>query len=138
MAQQGSWRVMLPPWCGCGLEYGAQKRMLVPGRTVRWARQQPLRTHSIGIALKCRTIDFHVVTMPETSPRSKKSIAHVPAGMAYLYTKHDASIIAFLPPATTRTLSLSIAPPKTLNRPDPPIAGSLHYMNGVKPLVEPQ
>ena len=59
-------------------------------------------TKSIGKALKCRTMDVHVLTLPETSPRSKKSTAHVPAGMTYLYTKHDASIIAFWPPATTR------------------------------------
>ena len=68
MAQQGSWRVMLPPWCGCGLEYGAQKRMLVPGRAVRWAQQQPLRTHSIGILWKWRTTAVHAASILIRSP----------------------------------------------------------------------
>ena len=52
-------------------------------------------TMPIGMALKCPTVDVQCETMPERSPRYKKSVAHVPAGITYLYTNHDASMIAF-------------------------------------------
>ena len=84
VAQQGSWRVMLPPCCGCGLKYGAQKRMLVPGRAVRWARQQPLRAHSVGILWKCAKISLNVFSAIEASLPFTKAAAAPRARSRYL------------------------------------------------------
>ena len=120
VARQGSWRVPLPPWCGCGLPYGAQKRMLVPGRAVRWARQQPLRAHSVGILWKCAKISLKVFSAIEASLPFTKAAAAPRARSRYLLVSMEASMPAILAPQTARTDSTPervMRQPRTLSCP---------------------